>query len=192
MAAEDGWYRDASGGGYLMTYRDQYVVLSGRGYLRVDYQLGHDGRRGPMVMPTWTGLRGRIFHVASGCGHRMDDAVPGEPAGTTWMGSPEAGFMELPEGAQQMWQCEYFYLDGQVTLANHERGSDYNLVVHPVTHADITADVNRAPGSAPDVVRHGLVRDTGDDSAPVPQYLTRDRPVDPVTEVPQQTRVGPE
>lgn len=100
--------------------------------------------------------------------------------------------MELPEGAQQMWQDEFFYLDGQVTLTNHERGSDYNLVIHPVTRADITAGLRRAPGSAPDVVRYGLVRDTGDDSAPVPQYLTRARPADPVAEVPQRTRVRPE
>ncbi|MFD5321394.1 sigma-70 family RNA polymerase sigma factor [Streptomyces sp. NPDC127098] len=192
VAAEDGRYRDASGGGYLMVYRDQYVVLSGQGYVRVSYELGSDGRRGDMVMPTWTGLTGRIFHVASGGGHRMDDAVPGGPSGTTWMGAPDTGYTRLPDGAQQMWQHEYFYLDGSVVLTQHERGSDYNLLIQPVSHPDVEADVNTAPGTAEGVVRYGVVRDTGGDDAPVPQYLTRERPADPVAEVPQRSEVGPE
>ncbi|MEU8982750.1 MULTISPECIES: hypothetical protein [unclassified Streptomyces] len=38
-------------------------------------------------MPAWTGLCGRLFHVASGGGHRMDDRS-GAADGTTWMGGP--------------------------------------------------------------------------------------------------------
>lgn len=26
-----------------------------------------------------------------------------------------------------MWQNEFYYLDGQVSLTNHESGADYNL-----------------------------------------------------------------
>jgi hypothetical protein len=36
--------------------------------------------------------------------------------------------------------------------------------------------------------RCGLVRDTGGDDTPVPQYLTRATPADPAT-VPQESRV---
>jgi hypothetical protein len=36
--------------------------------------------------------------------------------------------------------------------------------------------------------RYGLVRDTGGDDTPVPQYVTRSTPADPAT-VPQRSRV---
>jgi hypothetical protein len=47
--------------------------------------------------------------------------------------------------------------------------------------------------SAPDghgIVRYGLVRDTGTDAAPVPQYLTRSTPANVAT-VPQHSQVSP-
>ena len=63
-------------------------------------------------MPTWTGLKGKLFHVASGGGRRMDDPLAGSDGGTTGMGGPATGYTVLPAGTQQMWQNEYFYLDG--------------------------------------------------------------------------------
>ncbi|MDT0345759.1 sigma-70 family RNA polymerase sigma factor [Streptomyces litchfieldiae] len=191
VTAAGGVFQEQDGDRWLMTYRDEHLVLSGQGYFQVRYQLGTDGRRGGMVMPTWTGLEGRLFHVASGGGRRMDDQQPGLPEGTTWMGSPPEGYLQLPDGAQQMWQTEYFHLDGSVTLTNHERGADYNLIVTAVTHDAIAADLGTPPDPAASVVRYGLVRDTGDDRAPVPQYLTRSRPADPAA-VAQHSQVGPE
>lgn len=38
------------------------------------------------------------------------------------------------------------------------------------------------------MIRYGLVRDTGKDTAPVPQYVTRETPTDPAT-VAQRSRV---
>jgi RNA polymerase sigma factor (sigma-70 family) len=179
--------------GWLLTHRDEHVVLSGQGYFLVRWQIGWV--KGPMTMPTWTGLEGELFHVASGGGRRMDDVVPGSPEGYTLMGSPETGYTVLPEGAQQMWQNEYFYLDGTVTLTNHQRAdrehpADYGFVVSAVTHEEVVADITTVPHPDGGPVRYGIVRDTtGDDAAPVPQYLTRARPEYPAFEVAQLSDV---
>lgn len=184
---------DPAGGKYQMKYRGDYVTLSGQGYFWVRWQLASNGRAGAVVMPTWTGLSGRLFHVASGGGRRMDDAIPGatdQPH--TWMGQPSTGYDTLPDGTQQMWQNEYYYLDGTVTLHQNEGGgsaADYNLIVMPKTWDEISADIMTPPDPAKGVVRYGFVRDTGDDDAPVPQYLTRNDPKDPST-VPQLSEVS--
>lgn len=102
------------------------------------------------------------------------------------MGSPAVGHDVLPPGTQQMWQNEYFYLDGSVTLTQNERGADYGLGVFPTTWDAVEKDITTGPAQG--ARRYGLVRDTGDDSAPVPQYLTRATPADTAT-VPQRSRV---
>ena len=180
-----------AGGTYLLAHRGEYLTISGRGYLALDWQVEYFTRGpGQIRMPTWTGLKGKIFHVASGGGHRMDDPVPGAPHGQTWMGSPEKGYSTLPAGTQQMWQNEYYYLDGTVTLHLNERGTDYNLVVGPTTWNGIVDDITQPP--SPEAgngrVRYGEVRDTGGDDAPVPQYLTRSTPADPAS-VPERSQV---
>jgi hypothetical protein len=173
-------FRGSLGGKYLMFYRDDHLTIRGRGYFQVRWEIGYFNRTGVLVMPTWTGLKGRIFHVASGGGRRMDDAVPGATDRPhTWMGRPDKGYITLPRGAQQMWQNEFYYIDGEVTLRQHERGADYNLGITPMTRADIVADVGRGSDPAKGLVRRGLVRDTGRDDAPVPQYATRRDVADP-------------
>ncbi|MBC9718819.1 sigma-70 family RNA polymerase sigma factor [Streptomyces sp. TRM66268-LWL] len=169
-----------------MTHRGETVTLTGTGYVRIRWQVVPQARAGGLVMPTWTGLKGRLFHVASGGGHRMDDRQPGDAEGDTWMTDPVNGPTVLPEGAQQMWQNEYVWIDGTVTLHQNERGADYNLYVQPSSWQAVTDDVRTREG----VVRYGLVRDTGTDKAPVPQYLTRSTPADPAT-VAQHSRPGP-
>lgn len=93
----------------------------------------------------------------------------------------------LPAGAQQMWQNEYVWIDGTATLHQNERGADYNLFLQPSSRAAITEDVETGPAAG--AVRYGLVRDTGTDRAPVPQYLTR-ATTDPAA-VAQRSRPGP-
>jgi len=138
----------------------------------------------------WTGLTGELFHVASGGSRRMDDVTSGSgPTAQTGMGSPSTGFDSLPAGAQQMWQNEYFYLDGTVVLHQNQGWPSVGLIVEPRTWQQITDDVDTAPTATNGVLRYGLVRDTGNDGAPVPQYLTRDTPTDPAT-VPQQSAVS--
>ncbi|GAA4627421.1 hypothetical protein GCM10023196_039550 [Actinoallomurus vinaceus] len=181
-------FRGSLGGRYLMFYRDDHLTIRGRGYFQVRWEIAYFNRPGMLVMPTWTGLKGKIFHVASGGGRRMDDAVPGATDRPhTWMGRPDKGYITLPQGAQQMWQNEFYYIDGEVTLRQHERGADYNLGITPVSRADVAADIGHAPDPAHGVVRRGLVRDTGRDDAPVPQYATREDVAAP--DVPQRSRL---
>ncbi|WOT33923.1 sigma-70 family RNA polymerase sigma factor [Streptomyces coeruleorubidus] len=171
----------------VMQHRGDSVTLSGRGYVLVRWQISPHARPGAVVMPTWTGLKGKLFHVASGGSRRMDDPLPGAPNGyATGMGGPDIGYAVLPPGTQQMWQNEYFYVDGTVTLTQNERGCDYGIAVFPSDWQAVDKDVNEGPDQG--AIRYGLVRDTGTDSAPVPQYVTRSTPADPAT-VPQRSRV---
>ncbi|MFJ8468390.1 RNA polymerase sigma factor [Streptomyces swartbergensis] len=171
----------------VMQHRGDSVTLSGQGYVLVRWQISPHARPGGVVMPTWTGLEGKLFHVASGGSRRMDDPLPGAPNGyATGMGGPDIGYAVLPPGAQQMWQNEYFYVDGTVTLTQNERGCDYGIAVFPSNWEAVDKDVNEGPDQG--AIRYGLVRDTGTDSAPVPQYVTRSAPADPAT-VPQRSRV---
>lgn len=168
----------------VMQHRGEKVTLSGQGYVLVRWQISPQSRSGGLAMPTWTGLKGELFHVASGGGRRMDDVYSGTD--TTGMGSPSIGWTVLPDGAQQMWQNEYFYLDGTVTLNQNERGADYGLIVFPSTWQAAEDDVRYGPPQG--AVRYGLVADNGKDTAPVPQYVTRESPADPAT-VAQRSRV---
>ncbi len=163
-----------------LIHRGENVTYQGRGYLMVEYQLSFTQRSGRLVLPSWTGLQGRLFHVASGGGRRMDDTVPGAADTDTYLGDPQHGYDVLPSGAQQMWQHEFYYLDGKVTLNQNERGADYNLYVHISSWSQAHDDIFTAP-SADGVIRYGLTRDDGTDAAPVPQYLTRGHPLDPAT-----------
>lgn len=171
----------------VMQHRGDRVTLTGRGYVLVRWQISPRSRPGALVMPSWTGLKGRLFHVASGGGRRMDDPLPGAPNGyATGMGGPDIGYAVLPPGTQQMWQNEYFHLDGTVTLTQNERGCDYGLIVFPSDRDAVVRDIDQGPADG--AIRYGLVRDTGTDSAPVPQYVMRATPADPAT-VPQRSRV---
>jgi RNA polymerase sigma factor (sigma-70 family) len=187
--AGTGRYEDPAGGKYVMNFHGDYVTLRGQGYFWIRWQIVYSDRAGVLGMPTWTGLSGKLFHVASGGGKRMNDPVPGatdQPH--TGMGQPSTGYDSLPAGAQQMWQNEYYYLDGTVTLHQNEYDADYNLIVQAKTWDQITADITTPPDPTTGPVRYGLVRDTGNDTAPVPQYLTLGNPADPAG-VPQHSNV---
>ncbi|MFE0249827.1 sigma-70 family RNA polymerase sigma factor [Streptomyces sp. NPDC059010] len=177
----------STGGAHaVMNHRGDSVTLTGRGYVLVRWQISPQYRAGGLVMPAWTGLKGELFHVASGGGRRMDDRVSDSDASATGMGSSATGFTVLPSGAQQMWQNEWFYLDGGVTLTVNERGADYGLSVFPSDWDAVNKDINLGPPDG--AIRYGLVRDTGKDDTPVPQYLTRATPADAAT-VPQESGV---
>ncbi|MFI6337307.1 sigma-70 family RNA polymerase sigma factor [Streptomyces sp. NPDC050535] len=171
-----------------LTHNGESVTLRGTGYFRVRWQILPGERPGDLVMPTWTGLDGRLFHVASGGGHRMDDVQPGSTDGTTWMGGPSTGTAVLPSGTQQMWQNEYFWIDGAVTLHQNEGTADYNLFVETSTWDKVTEDIRTGPAQG--AVRYGLVRDNAEDTTPVPQYLTRSTPADQST-VRRRSQVTP-
>ncbi|MDH6221879.1 RNA polymerase sigma factor [Streptomyces pseudovenezuelae] len=177
----------STGGAHAtMNHRGDAVTLSGRGYVLVRWQISPQYRAGSLVMPSWTGLKGKLFHVASGGGKRMDDPVGTTGNSATGMGSSATGYAVLPTGTQQMWQNEYFYVDGTVTLTVNERGADYGLNVFPTTWDAVEKDVTTGPAQG--AIRYGLVRDTGRDDTPVPQYATRATPADPAT-VAQRSRL---
>ncbi|MFD8304819.1 RNA polymerase sigma factor [Streptomyces sp. NPDC059690] len=177
----------STGGAHaVLNHRGDAVTLTGTGYVLVRWQISPQYRPGGLVPPSWTGLKGRLFHVASGGGRRMDDPVGGTDPTATGMGSKATGYDVLPAGTQQMWQNEYFYLDGRVTLTVNERGADYGLSVFPSTWDAAEKDITTGPAQG--AIRYGLVRDTGKDDTPVPQYVTRATPADPAT-VPQRSRV---
>jgi hypothetical protein len=170
-----------------MQHRGESVTLKGQGYVLVRWYIAPSNRPGNLPMPTWTGLKGKLFHVASGGGRRMDDPLRGSPGGyATGMGGPAIGYAVLPPGTQQMWQNEYFYLDGSVTLTMNEHGCDYGITVFPSNWDAVNRDIRTGPAQG--VIRYGLVRDNGKDTAPVPQYVTRSTPADLAT-VPQRSRV---
>ncbi len=100
----------------------------------------------------------------------MDDSVSATDSSATGMGSATTGYAVLPAGTQQMWQNEYFYLDGSVTLTVNERGADYGLSVFPSTWDAAEKDITTGPAQGAE--RYGLVRDTGKDDTPVPRWLT--------------------
>ncbi|MER6157569.1 sigma-70 family RNA polymerase sigma factor [Streptomyces sp. NPDC001868] len=162
----------------VMNHRGDNVTFTGEGYVLVRWQISPQYRPGNLVMPAWTGLKGKLFHVASGGGRRMDDPTSADGR-TSGMGGPDIGYTVLPDGTQQMWQNEYFYLDGTVTLTQNERGADYGITVAPSTWDTVTGDITYGPDRG--ARRYGLVRDDGKDSAPVPQYVTRERPEDAAT-----------
>ncbi|MFI1709902.1 RNA polymerase sigma factor [Streptomyces griseoruber] len=177
----------STGGAHaVMNHRGDAVTLSGQGYVLVRWQISPQYRAGRLVPPAWTGLEGRLFHVASGGGRRMDDPTSATDTTATGMGSAATGYAVLPAGTQQMWQNEYFYVDGSVTLTVNERGADYGVSVFPSTWDAVEKDILTGPPAG--AGRYGLVRDTGGDDTPVPQYVTRDTPADPAT-VPQASRV---
>ncbi|HET9658096.1 MAG TPA: hypothetical protein VFP72_22270 [Kineosporiaceae bacterium] len=178
------------GARWLLTGRGDEVTLTGQGYVQVRWAATYARGTGPLQLPVWSGLQGKLFHVASGGGHRLDDGVPGATdLPHTWLGNPSTGYDTLPPGAAPPWHVEYYYLDGSVTLTNLEDAAGYDLGVGPRTRAQVLTDLNTAPGRS--VVRFGLVRDNGTDTAPVPQYLTRSTigTVEGLLAVPQHSAV---
>ncbi|MFJ2892577.1 sigma-70 family RNA polymerase sigma factor [Streptomyces sp. NPDC087305] len=177
----------STGGAHAtLNHRGDNVTLSGQGYVLVRWQISPQYRNGAVVMPSWTALKGKLFHVASGGGRRMDDPVSTTDSTATGMGNSTTGYDVLPTGTQQMWQNEYFYVDGSVTLTVNERGADYGLNVFPTTWDAVEKDITTGPTQG--ATRYGLTRDTGKDNTPIPQYVTRTTPADPATVV-QESRV---
>ncbi|MFE1839294.1 sigma-70 family RNA polymerase sigma factor [Streptomyces sviceus] len=177
----------STGGAHaVMNHRGDSVTLTGKGYVLLRWQISPQYRAGSLVMPAWTGLEGKLFHVASGGGRRMDDPVSATDTTATGMGNSTVGYAVLPVGTQQMWQNEYFYVDGSVTLTVNERGADYGLSVFPSSWDAVEKDITTGPDQG--LTRYGLVRDTGRDDTPVPQYVTRSTPADAAA-VGQRSRV---
>ncbi|KAI4598006.1 hypothetical protein KJ359_003815 [Pestalotiopsis sp. 9143b] len=175
-----------------MFYEGQYVTLSGTGYFMVRWEVAYFNSYGEITMPTWTGLDGKLFHVASGGYRRMTDyqydTETGEETDVQWMGEPGVDLDTLPSGALQMWQNEFYWLNGTVTLRENEASVDYNLGISLSSYNEVVSDINTTPDPTSNIIRYGKVRDTGSDSAPVPQYCTNQDETD-ATKVAQKSQV---
>jgi hypothetical protein len=53
-----------------------------------------------------------------------------------------------------MWQIEFYWLDGRVTLHENEGAADYNLGVTPVTWEDVSEDINGTTTVGGSVLRY--------------------------------------
>lgn len=107
----------------------------------------------------------------------MTDKHPG--SNCTWVGlSCDGEVITLPKGVFQMWQNEFYWLDGTVTLHENEGAADYNLGITPVIWEEVHADINQKPSAADSIVRYSLSRHTGDFCGPVPQYVTNNATAD--------------
>ncbi len=149
------------GGKYLMFYRGDSITLSGQGYFLMRWETAYFNRVGELVMPTFTNLSGTLLHVANADG-RNDDLLnldPSKEAGETLLGRPSVGYQTLPPGTPMIWNNQYFYLDGTVTINQNERGADYNLGITPVSWSQMHADVTRPVLSSTKIVRPGVSYD---------------------------------
>lgn len=90
-------------------------------------------------MPTWTGLQGHFFHVASGGGRVMTDKHPGTNCTRITLRCGHGEAITLPQSALQIWQIEFYWLDRTVTFHENEGAADYNLGVTSVTW-DVSED----------------------------------------------------
>ncbi|KAJ6078847.1 hypothetical protein N7467_008600 [Penicillium canescens] len=61
----------------------------------------------------------------------------------TWMdlGCDHGEVITLPRDALQMWQNEFYWLDGAVTLHENEGAADYIWGLTPVTWEDASEDI---------------------------------------------------
>jgi hypothetical protein len=115
----------------------QYVTLKGQGYLRINWQIEYVQKAGLITPPSITLISGTFLHVGGGGGNNLGDPQP-ETTGT-WLGNAEEGLSYMPAGVPTPWHGEFYYLDGQVTIAIQETDGLYNLFVSPQTYDQVVA-----------------------------------------------------
>ncbi|EPE05324.1 ecf subfamily rna polymerase sigma factor [Ophiostoma piceae UAMH 11346] len=116
-------FNDTGNDFLCMFWLPQRQLYPGKGYFWARYGIALFDRIEPIIAPSWAGLSGKLFHVASNGGRRIDDLTGASPS-CNWMGC-DGGQDTLLAGMQQMRQNNYFYLDGNVTLNNNEGWAGY-------------------------------------------------------------------
>jgi hypothetical protein len=144
--------------------RGEYVDLSRTGYMRVRWEVENWQGVGPLYEPTFNQVVGTLLFVAGGGNFQWQDAYDGACLHGTGCvnrtGASKYGYSYFPDGSD-LWINMYYYLDGSVTITNHESGGDYNVGVEPigkypcrtdgvlvsddVAYANILADINTTP-----------------------------------------------
>jgi hypothetical protein len=88
-----------------------------------------------MTDVSFTGISGTFLSVAAGGGYQQSDAPPScHDAGDhclNYTGSTTHGYSYFTD-KHNPYHNEYYWLNGQVTITNHESPGLYNLGVAPV------------------------------------------------------------
>lgn len=124
-------------GAWELKRRDQYVTLSGQGYLNLRWQVEYALHAGLIEVPSFAVTRGLFLHAGGGGGKNLGDAQPGTSG--TWLGNAEEGLSFFAAGVPTPWQNEFYYLDGAVTITLREIDGLYNLVVSAQTYSDVVS-----------------------------------------------------
>jgi hypothetical protein len=133
----DGVVESTSDTVWPLVRQGQYVTLRGQGYLRINWQIEYVQKAGLITPPTFTLMSGAWLYVGGGGGYNLGDPQP-ETTGT-WLGNAEEGLSYLPPGVPIPWHGEFYYLDGEVTVAIQETDGLYNLFVSPQTYDQVVA-----------------------------------------------------
>ncbi|KAI0892781.1 hypothetical protein F4806DRAFT_221628 [Annulohypoxylon nitens] len=148
--------------------RGEYVSLKGTGYIRIRWEVEYWKGVGPMYEPTFDNITGTFLFVAGGGGYQLTDKPQGCPQGTgclNFTGSTEYGY-SYPTDDYNPWHNMYYYLDGEVTITNHEAGGLYNVGVQAYSYDNILSDINTAPGTSGNLIKYGYSYDPAAGSCP--------------------------
>jgi hypothetical protein len=149
VTATAGVYNDpfpgSLGGRWLLFRNTEYVTLQGTGYFQIRWEPEYWKGLGEIILPTFTGRRGTLLHVASG-GRRFDDVYThsGAEPGQSMLGRPSVGYQTLPAGTPMLWHNEHYWLSGTVTVTCHEGSAKYNLGLIERTWQNVYDDINSA------------------------------------------------
>ncbi|KAI1417221.1 hypothetical protein F5Y13DRAFT_82042 [Hypoxylon sp. FL1857] len=170
--ATGGTYEDFQPGYLAGTWevfkRGEYVTLKGTGYIRVRWEVEYWQGVGPIYEPSFDGISGTFLFVAGGGGYQMTDTPQGYPQGTGYQNFTSANefrYSYFPDGYNP-WHNMYYYLDGEVTITNHEAGGLYNVGVQAYSYDNIMSDINTAPASSGNLIKYGYSYDPAEGSCP--------------------------
>ncbi|WP_156348221.1 hypothetical protein [Sphingomonas sp. Leaf34] len=153
-------FKNALAGRWLLFHNGEFVTLKGQGYFRVRNEIEYWKKPGRVDKLGFHNVEGKLLHVASGGGRKVNDEWVNEP-GRSELGRPGYRSSYLSRGVKPEWRNEYFYLDGIATLTLKE-GKDLaamNYSVTPVTYSEVIKDVETPPDRKHNWLRRGIVLD---------------------------------
>ncbi|KAI1760957.1 hypothetical protein GGR53DRAFT_54557 [Hypoxylon sp. FL1150] len=148
--------------------RGEWVNLSGTGYIRVRWEVEYWQEVGPIYEATFGNVTDTFLLVAGGGGYQFSDTPQTCAMGTgcvNYTGAAEYGYSYWPDGFDP-WRNMFYYLDGSVTIINHESGGLYNVAVEAISYDDMLSDVNTAPADSGNQITYGYSYDPADGSCP--------------------------
>jgi hypothetical protein len=122
----------------------QYITLNGTGYLRCRWELEYWKGTGAITDISFTDKSGTFLSVAGGGGYAQSDQPPScydsSDSCKNYTGSTNYGYSWFTDMADP-YHNEYYYLDGEITITNHESPGLYNVGVAPVCTFLVTCPI---------------------------------------------------